>query len=87
MVVAAGAAERQAEEGPADGVDLLVDDVHLHLGFIDFGQHLGADRQKAGGDQLLVPLGLVRGRKQVAGELLARGTGRYGLSLLKAATT
>ena len=46
MVVAAGAAERQAQERPADRVDLLVDDVHLHLGCVDLGQHLGPRARK-----------------------------------------
>ena len=47
VVVAAGAAERQPQEGPADGVDLLVDDVHLHLHRVVFGQHLGPERREA----------------------------------------
>ena len=70
MVVAAGAAERQSEEGSPDRIDLLVDNVHLHLGFINFSQHFGADRQKAGRNQLLVPLGLVGGGQQIACQLL-----------------
>ena len=62
--------KRQAQESPPGRIDLLIDDVHLHLGFINFGQHLGTDGQESGRDQLLVPLGLAGDRKQVTGQLL-----------------
>jgi hypothetical protein len=61
MVVTAGTAEREAEEGAPEGVDLLINDVHLHLGFIDFREDLRSDGQEAGRDELFVPLVLIRG--------------------------
>ena len=40
MVVTASTSDRQPQHCPANGVDLLVDDVHLHLCFVAFGQYL-----------------------------------------------
>ena len=70
VIVAAGAAERQAHERARCGVDLLVDDVHLHLDRVVFGQHLGAEREEAGGGPVFEPRGVVGSGKKVAGELL-----------------
>ncbi len=43
VVVAADAAERHSQEGFAERVQLLVDDVHFQLLAIRFGQHLCAE--------------------------------------------
>ena len=72
MVVAAGAAESQAQKSPADRIDLLVDDVHLHLHRVILGQHFRAEGQEAGRDQALMAFGIAgRVGQQVAGDLLA----------------
>ena len=69
MVVATSATKRQPEEHPAERVDLLVDDVHPHLGLVDLGEHLGADGHESGRDQQLVALRFATRREQVAGYL------------------
>ncbi len=72
VVVAPSTAESQSEERPADGVDLFVDDVHLHFTRIVFGQHLGSDDQETGGDDTLESgprICIVF--EQIAGELFA----------------
>ena len=61
VVVAAGAAERQAHERLADGVDLLVHHVHAQFWLVSLGQHLGPDDQETGRGQEFVAFGL-RGR-------------------------
>ena len=72
VVVASSTANSQSEERPADGVDLFVDDVHLHFARIVFGEHLGSDYQEAGGDDAFESC-LGRGivGEQIAGELFA----------------
>ena len=64
VIVATGTAKRHAHEGAAKRVELLIDDVHLHLASVIFGQHLGADTQESGGDVARVPcrFGFVAGR-------------------------
>ena len=71
MVVAAGAAERQAQERLAERVELLVDDVHLHLDRVVLGEHLRPDDEEAGRDEPVGPLGVGAAGEQVAGDLLA----------------
>ena len=70
VVVASRAAQRQPENRAAHRVDLLVDDVHPHLGFVRLGQDFRTNAQEAGRDQVLVPLSLVARLKQIASELL-----------------
>jgi hypothetical protein len=74
VIVATGAAQGQPQERPAERVNLLVDDVHPHLGLVHLGQHLGPQRQEARGDQQFVPLVLVGRGEQVAGKLLDHKT-------------
>ena len=45
--MAAHTTQRHAEEGLADGVDLLVDNVHFQLPHVGLGQHAGAQSKKA----------------------------------------
>jgi 4-methylaminobutanoate oxidase (formaldehyde-forming) len=52
VVVAAGTGEREAEEGPAGDIDLVVDDVEPRLLLVGLGQRLGADHQEACGNRL-----------------------------------
>ena len=70
MIVAAGTAERQAEERSARRVELLVDDVHPHFRLVRFGKDFRADAEKAGRDELLVSLIFAAKRQKVAGKLL-----------------
>ena len=70
MVVTASTAERQTEKRPAGRFELLVDDVHSHLGFVSFGENLRADTEKAGRDQLLMLLSLAFEGQEIAGQLL-----------------
>ena len=50
VVVASRTAKGQAQKCLADGVQLFIDDVHLHFAGIILGEHLGAEHQEAGGD-------------------------------------
>ena len=72
MVVTPSTAERKSQGGSAERIDLVIDDVHLLLGRVVFGQHLRAECQEPGGDHPRVPIRgrLVRGRgNQVTGDL------------------
>ena len=57
VIVAAGAARRQRQHRPRHRVDLLVDVVHDEADLEPLVDVLHAQRQEAGGDQMLVPLG------------------------------
>jgi hypothetical protein len=70
VVVTAGATDRQAEDGLADRVELLVDHVDQQLLLIGRADHLGPDDQEPGRHDVLVPLLLGAKGEQVAGELL-----------------
>ena len=50
VVVTTGTSHRHPHHRPCDGVDLFVDDVHLHLDRIIFRQHLSTQTQKACGN-------------------------------------
>ena len=41
VIVAAGAAHGQPHHRSGDGVDLFVDDIHLHFDRVILGQHFG----------------------------------------------
>ena len=72
VVVTPRTTERQSQGGSAERIDLVIDDVHLLLGRVVFGQHLRAECQEPGGDHPRVPIRgrLVRGRgNQVTGDL------------------
>ena len=71
VIVAAGAGDREAEEGPADDVDLVVDVVGDHLLLVHVAGHEVGDGQQAGGDEpvRVDPAGMRR-RQQVAGDLV-----------------
>ena len=56
MVMAARAAHGDAEESATHRVELLVDDVELHLPAVVAGDHLGAQGEEPGGDEALDPL-------------------------------
>ncbi len=67
----ATAPERQPEERPAGGVDLVVDDVAPGLFLVGFGQSLRSDHEEAGGDHRLgVPIEIAAGGEQIAGQLV-----------------
>ena len=71
VIVAARTAQRHAQERAPHGVELLVDDVHLHLHRIVLGEHLRTKGEEAGRNQ---PLGMFlvgAGRQQVTGNLFA----------------
>src|SRR5207249_8302430 len=71
VVVTARAGQRQAEEGPPDHVDLVVGDVRQQLFLVGVAPAPVADRQHARGDDTgNVNLVWVRGRNQVAGDLM-----------------
>ena len=53
VVVTAGTTECQAEKRLAQGVDLFVNDIHLHLDRVIFGEHFCTEGQKSGGDKTL----------------------------------
>ena len=74
VVVAAGTAQRQAEERSADRVNLLVDNVHLHFDRVVFGEHFRADRQEPRrGHPRKFRLGSLAGMlNQIAGELFSK---------------
>jgi len=71
VVVAAGTAQGQAKEGPADLVDLLVDDVDAKLGLVGLDNREVAQDEKAGRHQAVTTFFGRGRRKEVAGELLA----------------
>ena len=71
MVVAAGAGDRQAEEGARGRLDLLVDHVQDELPAVLGVVGLAAEGEEAGRDDLLGPLAVVPGGQEVAGDLLA----------------
>ena len=71
VVVAAGAGDRQPEEGARGRLDLLVDHVQDELPAVLGVVGLAAEGEEAGRDDLLGPLAVVLGREQVAGDLLA----------------
>ena len=55
-----------------DGVDLFVGQIQRKLPRVRLVHALGADRQEAGGDELLGALLVVLCRQQIAGDLLAQ---------------
>ena len=70
VVVTTCTSQCQSKERPAHRVELLVDDVHPHLGLVCLGQHLGANAEEPRRDQLIMLLGLTVKRHQIAGQLL-----------------
>src|SRR5215469_3154413 len=71
VIVAAGAAERQAEKRLAHGVNLLIDGIHARLFLVSPADDLRAEHKKAGRGNLLVALLLAGAGQQVACNLLA----------------
>ena len=56
MVVAAGATEGQSLKGAAQGIELMVHDIHAELLFVGVHHGPGPDGQKARGHELLTAL-------------------------------
>ena len=48
-------AKREPEQRLAERIDLLVNDVHLHLYLVRLGQHLWPQREESGGNKQLAP--------------------------------
>ena len=71
MIVATRASDRESEDGLRDGVDLLVGEIERELARIAFVEIERAERQEAGGDELLRAFAIVLRRKQIAGDLFA----------------
>ena len=70
VVVAAGTGEREAEEGPAGDIDLVVDDVEPRLLLVGLGERLRADHQEACGNRPCgIGGGVAAGGEEIAGEL------------------
>ena len=70
VVVAAGTGEREAEEGPAGDIDLVIDDVEPRLLLVGLGERLRADHQEACGNRPCGIGGGVAGAgEEIAGEL------------------
>ena len=76
VIVAAGTGEGEAEEGPADDVDLIVDAIGDHPFLVDIPRHEIGNREKPRGHERIGvdPRGIV-GLEQIAGELLAEKLG------------
>ena len=71
MVMAAGTRKRHAQKGAGGDIDLLVDDIHLQLFFVCFGESFGAEHEKARGQMPSQDLaGLGRGIESISGDLL-----------------
>ena len=70
VIVAAGAADGEAEEGAAHGVELFIDDVHAQHAFVLFFVIGGAKREEAGGGDLATTCGGIGGWKEIACEVL-----------------
>ena len=76
MVVTSTTPERQTHESLADRTDLFIDDVHLHFGWIIFGEHLRPNGEESGGNKSLQWRVLFPGSsEQVASDLLLDETG------------
>ena len=69
MIVAASAAHGHAQDRPPEGVELVVDDVHLQLQLVLVNQGPRPNGQKPGGDDLLAALGIALGFQDIAGNL------------------
>ncbi len=67
VVVATGATHGQCQKSTTGGVELLIDDIHLLLDGIVFGQHLRPDREKARGDDQFIVARRFLLSEQVAG--------------------
>ena len=74
VVMAAGAADRLGQEGLAERVELLVDDVHLELLLVLLLEVGVAEHEEGRRDQLAAPLLQVRRREEVPRDLLADET-------------
>ena len=70
VVVAASAAEGEAEEGSGSGVNLLVHYVVDHLDAVLLGEGLGSEGQEAGGGDAFLPFFGGGGGQEVARDLL-----------------
>ena len=70
VVVTPRTSQRQPQERPAHGIDLLIHEVHLHLRRVGLRQHLRPQRQEPGRDQLLVTRRFAGRGQQIARELL-----------------
>ena len=71
VVVAASAADRDAQERASERVELVVDNVHLQLRLVLVHQSPGPDCEEARGDCLLASLQVVPSVEHVARDLLA----------------
>ena len=56
MIVAAGAPKCQTQDRSANGVDLFVSDIKMHLGFVAFRQHFWRNHQETSRNHLSIPL-------------------------------
>ncbi len=74
VIVAAGTGHRRRQHGPARDVNLLVHDVHQVLLGVFLVDPFGAKSEETGGNHLRIPLGVIRGREQIAGDLFQHKT-------------
>ncbi len=71
VVVTAGAADRHAEEGAAQRIELLIDDVHAQHPLVLLLVVRGSEHEKSGGGDLAAALRGVFKRQHISGDLLA----------------
>ena len=70
VVMATSTTDGLAQEGFSDGVELLVDNVGPHFGFVRLGQNFGTEAEKSGGhDAVTGQVTIVGGRKQIPSQL------------------
>ena len=58
MIMAPSASHRQTHEGLANGIQLLIDDIHVHFYRVIFSKHLGANHQEARCNHAIMVIGL-----------------------------
>jgi hypothetical protein len=69
VIVAAGAADGETEEGAGGGIDLVVDNIHAVLFLVGFAEFVSAEGEEAGADDV-VAFGVgVSGGEEIAGDL------------------
>ena len=70
VLVAAGAAEREAHEGAAHDVDLLIDHIHAQLVLVRLGEDLGTEIEETGGRDATLAYFDILGLHEIASKLL-----------------
>ena len=71
VIMAAGAADGHAEEGAAQCVELLIDDVHAQHALVLLLVVRGAEHEETGGSHLTAALRCIFKRQHISGDLLA----------------